>query len=78
MKSSGGDLFTSYSGTDWFCFLVLDIGNPTIDSVPVGVRFAIGLLQATAVRAAGFATVTISKLAPAVQCVYFMAREIGS
>ena len=56
-----------YSLTDWFFFLVLDIGNPAVTSIPVGVRVAIGLLQATAVRAAGFATVTLSALAPAVK-----------
>lgn len=63
-------LLTSYfrhSFTDYFFFLVLDIGNTAFDSIPVGVRFAIGALQATAVRAAGFATVPLSQLAPAVQ-----------
>ena len=59
--------FTLRSVTDWFFFLVLDIGNPAIDSISVGTRFAIGLLQATAVRAAGFGTVSLSALAPAVQ-----------
>ncbi|KAH9911185.1 cation transport protein-domain-containing protein [Fomitopsis serialis] len=55
--------------TDWFCFLVLDLGNPTITSIPVGVRVVIGTLQALAVRAAGFATVTLADLAPAVKSV---------
>ena len=55
------------SVTDWFFFLVLDIGNPEITAVPVGTRFAIGLLQALAVRSAGFGTVSLSALAPAVQ-----------
>lgn len=53
--------------TDWFFFLVLDIGTPAISSIPVGVRILIGLLQATAVRAAGFGTVALSALAPAVK-----------
>ena len=56
-----------YSSTDYFFFLILDIGNAAFDAIPVGVRFAIGALQATAVRAAGFATVSIAELAPAVQ-----------
>ena len=56
-----------HSATDYFFFLILDIGNSAFDSIPVGVRFAIGALQATAVRAAGFATVPLSQLAPAVQ-----------
>lgn len=47
--------------------MVLDIGNPAIDYLPLGVRFADGLLQAVAVRAAGFGTVSLSALAPAVK-----------
>lgn len=68
--------FHAFSGTDWFFFLVLDIGNPAIDSIPVGVRFIDGLLQAVAVRAAGFATVTLSALAPAVKyvCLFICVR----
>jgi len=57
------------STTDWFFFLLLDIGNEAITSIPVGVRIVDGMLQATAVRAAGFAIVTLSALAPAVKCV---------
>jgi hypothetical protein len=59
--------FPSSSLSDWFFFLVLDLGNPPIDSIPAGVRVAIGLLQAVAVRAAGFATVPLLALSPAVQ-----------
>ncbi|KAH8115409.1 cation transport protein-domain-containing protein [Phellopilus nigrolimitatus] len=65
------------NGTDWFFFLVLDIGNSTFATVPLGVRFIIGLLQATCVRAAGFATVTLSSLAPAVQALYVMMMYIS-
>jgi Trk-type K+ transport system membrane component len=56
-----------FSVTDWFFFLVLDIGNPAIDYIPLGVRFIIGLLQAVAVRAAGFGLVALAALAPAVK-----------
>lgn len=31
--------------TDWLCFLILDIGNPITEAVPVGTRVLIGLLQ---------------------------------
>jgi Trk-type K+ transport system membrane component len=55
--------------TDWFFFMVLDIGNPDIESIPLNVRFANGLLQAIAVRAAGFGAVPLAKLAPAVKYV---------
>jgi len=65
------------NGTDWFFFLVLDIGNPAIESVPIGTRICIGLLQATAVRASGFGTVALSALAPAVQVLYVMMMYIS-
>ncbi|KAJ7030061.1 cation transport protein-domain-containing protein [Mycena alexandri] len=63
--------------TDWFCFMVLDIGNPAIDSIPLHVRFIIGLLQAIAVRAAGFGTVALSALAPAVKVLYLIMMYIS-
>jgi hypothetical protein len=53
--------------TDWFFFMVLDIGNPAIESIPLGTRFMAGILQAVAVRAAGFGIVALSALAPAVK-----------
>ncbi|MCP6031616.1 hypothetical protein NL371_26340, partial [Klebsiella pneumoniae] len=56
--------------TDWVFFLILDIGNAAVDAIPVGTRMIDGLLQAFAVRAAGFAIVTISALAPAVKVLY--------
>ncbi|KZV88401.1 hypothetical protein EXIGLDRAFT_839267 [Exidia glandulosa HHB12029] len=65
------------NGTDWFFFLVLDIGNPEIEQVPLGTRFVIGLLQAFAVRAAGFATIGISALAPAVKVLYVTMMYIS-
>ncbi|KAF8608135.1 TrkH-domain-containing protein [Ceratobasidium sp. AG-I] len=56
--------------TDWISFMVLDIGNDVVEAIPLGTRFAIGLLQASAVRAAGFATLSIAALAPAVKVLY--------
>lgn len=49
--------------------MVLDIGNPEIESIPFGTRLAAGLLQATDVRASGFAVVPVAALAPAVKYV---------
>jgi len=65
------------NGTDWFFFLVLDLGNSAVTSIPVGVRVIIGLLQATAVRAAGFATVNLSDLAPAVKVLYVIMMYVS-
>lgn len=53
----------------------MDIGDPVTESIPIGTRFAIGLLQACAVRAAGFATVALSELAPAVKYVVFPSHS---
>jgi len=63
--------------TDWVCFLVLDLGNQTIESIPVGVRVIDGLFQSAAVRAAGFAIVSLSALAPAVQVLYVIMMYIS-
>ena len=57
----------SLTVTDWFFFLVLDLGNPAVQDIPTGIRVLLGFLQATAVRAAGFSTVALSALAPAVK-----------
>jgi len=65
-----------HSSIDWLCFLVLDIDDPIMESIPVGTRIAIGLLQACAVRAAGFATVSIAGLAPAVKYVFPSSCQI--
>lgn len=63
--------------TDWFFFLLLDIGNKAIASIPVGVRIIDGMFQATAVRAAGFAIVSLSALAPAVKVLYVIMMYIS-
>jgi len=56
-----------HSFTDWFSFMVLDIGNPDVDSIPLGTRFIAGLLQAIAVRAGGFNIVPLAGISPAVK-----------
>ena len=55
--------------TDWFFFLVLNIGNATVEAIPVGTRLLVAAVQAVAVRLAGFQSVAIAALAPAVKCV---------
>ncbi|EJD08024.1 TrkH-domain-containing protein [Fomitiporia mediterranea MF3/22] len=62
---------------DWFFFLVLNIGEAVYDAIPLGVRFAIGILQSTSVRAAGFATVATSSFAPALQVLYVMVMYLA-
>ena len=59
--------YITSSLTDWFCFLVLDIGTPAIEAIPLHQRVLLGLIQAVAVRAAGFAAVPLAALAPGVK-----------
>ncbi|KAL0955885.1 hypothetical protein HGRIS_002083 [Hohenbuehelia grisea] len=63
--------------TDFFFFMILDIGNAAIDSISFGTRFLAGLLQAIAVRAAGFGIVPLSTLAPAVKFLYVIMMYIS-
>ncbi|ORX40999.1 cation transport protein-domain-containing protein [Kockovaella imperatae] len=63
--------------TDWVSFLVLDIGTPAIEAIPVGTRIADAFLQSAAVRAAGFGIVPLSVLAPAVQVLYVIMMYIS-
>ncbi|KDR75691.1 hypothetical protein GALMADRAFT_248309 [Galerina marginata CBS 339.88] len=73
-------LFTVVLGLtciDWISFLILDIHNPAISSIAVGVRVLDGFMQAIAVRAAGFAIVPLASLAPAVQVMYVFMMYIS-
>ncbi|KAG2356590.1 cation transport protein-domain-containing protein [Suillus spraguei] len=61
--------------TNWLCFLVLDIGNPDIDSIPLGTRVIAGLYQTVAIRAP--AIVPFASVAPAVKVVYVIMMYIS-
>ncbi|KAJ8507628.1 hypothetical protein ONZ45_g10031 [Pleurotus djamor] len=63
--------------TDWFFFIVLDLNSPEIASIPLGTRCIVGLMQAVAVRAAGFGSVVLSALAPAVKFLYVIMMYIS-
>ncbi|KAJ3572113.1 hypothetical protein NP233_g3294 [Leucocoprinus birnbaumii] len=62
---------------DWFFFMLLDIGNTIIEQIPLNTRFASGLFQAVAVRAAGFAIVPMNNVAPAVKVLYLVMMYIS-
>ncbi|PWN49886.1 hypothetical protein IE53DRAFT_122868 [Violaceomyces palustris] len=66
------------NSTDWVAFLVLDIGNPVIERIPVGTRVFDGLFQSIAVRAAGFQVVSLLTLAPAVQMLYVIMMYLSA
>ncbi|KAH9831322.1 TrkH-domain-containing protein [Rhodofomes roseus] len=50
----------------WLFDIVLNWGNPATDSIPLGTRIVDALLQASAVRSAGFQVIPLSSLVPAV------------
>ncbi len=58
-------------------FLVLDIGNPVIEAIPIPTRIYDGLFQSVAVRAAGFQVVSLLTLAPAVQVLFTVMMYIS-
>ncbi|KAH6950465.1 hypothetical protein HG530_012966 [Fusarium avenaceum] len=62
---------------DWVAFEVLNIGNPVVEDMPVSDRIIAGWFQAIAVRAAGFAVVSISGLYPAVQLLYMIMMYVS-
>ncbi|OCF31127.1 potassium ion transporter [Kwoniella heveanensis BCC8398] len=62
---------------DWVSFLVLDIGTPAIESLPIGTRVGAGFLQSAAVRSAGFGIVPLGSLAPAVKVLYVIMMYIS-
>ncbi|KAF8520279.1 cation transport protein-domain-containing protein [Hysterangium stoloniferum] len=66
-----------FTATDCFFFLLLEIGNPTIASIPLPTRIGVGFLQATAVRAAGFSAVPLADIAPAVKVLYAVMMYIS-
>ena len=49
--------------------MAFNIGNPVVEAFPTGTRVFIGLLQATAVRNAGFQVIPLTVVAPAVKYV---------
>ncbi|KAF3034657.1 low affinity potassium transporter [Didymella heteroderae] len=55
------------NGIDLMFFIVLDLNDPTVTSLPPGFQFLAGLFQAASTRTAGFSVVNLPELHPAVQ-----------
>lgn len=47
--------------------LILNIGNPATKEIPIGTRIINAVLSAVAVRSAGYQSIPVSALVPAVQ-----------
>ncbi|KAF2871344.1 cation transport protein-domain-containing protein [Massariosphaeria phaeospora] len=65
------------NGIDIVFFIILDLNDPTVTSLPPGFRFLAGLFQAAATRTAGFAVVNLAELHPAIQVSYLIMMYIS-
>ncbi|KIW07237.1 hypothetical protein, variant [Verruconis gallopava] len=65
------------NGLDLIFFVLLDINDPTVTSLPGGIQFLDGLFQAASTRTAGFACVNLADLHPAIQVSYLIMMYIS-
>ncbi|KAI9852001.1 MAG: low affinity potassium transporter [Thelocarpon superellum] len=65
------------NGLDLIFFVVLDLNDPTVTSLPPGFRVLDGIFQATSTRTAGTACVNLSLLHPAIQVSYLIMMYIS-
>lgn len=65
------------NGVDLFFFIVLDLPGHTLDFMPVSLRFLNGWFVATCTRTAGFSSIAIGILHPAVQISYMIMMYIS-
>jgi len=61
----------------WMFDLILNIDNPATAMIPAGVRVINAILQAAAVRSAGFQSVPVASFVPAVQLLYVILMYIA-
>lgn len=65
------------NGIDLLFFVILDLNDPTVTSLPPAFRFLDGLFQAASTRTAGFSVVNIADLHPAIQVSYLIMMYIS-
>ncbi|KAI1375491.1 TrkH-domain-containing protein [Hypoxylon crocopeplum] len=65
------------NGTDWVAFEMLNLGNSTLEQIPLGSRIIDGLFQALAVRSGGFYVVPIPTLFIGLQVLYVIMMYIS-
>ncbi|KAI1485699.1 TrkH-domain-containing protein [Biscogniauxia mediterranea] len=65
------------NGTDWVAFEILNLGNTTLEQIPLGSRIIDGLFQALAVRSGGFYVVSIPTLFIGLQVLYVIMMYIS-
>jgi potassium uptake Trk family protein len=65
------------NGIDVIFFIILDLKDPTVTSLPPGFQFLDGLYQAASTRTAGFACVNLADLHPGIQVSYMVMMYIS-
>lgn len=65
------------NGVDLILFIILDLNDETVTSLPPGYRILDGLFQAAATRTAGFSVVNLASLHPAIQVSYLIMMYIS-
>ncbi|KAF8809851.1 potassium transporter [Phlegmacium glaucopus] len=66
-----------FNAIEWIASLVLNLGLPAYESIPVGQQVIGGLFQALATRASGFAVFPLATFAPALQFLYVVMMYIA-
>ncbi|GAO49217.1 hypothetical protein G7K_3375-t1 [Saitoella complicata NRRL Y-17804] len=62
---------------DVILFIILDLGDTAVQSIPGGYRFVAALFQAIATRTAGFGVVSLTALHPAILVSYMVMMYIS-
>jgi len=65
------------NGIDLLFFIILDLHDTTVTSIPAGYRVLDGWFQAASTRTAGFAVVNLANLHPAIQVSYLIMMYIS-
>jgi len=65
------------NGIDLIFFIILDLNDATVTSLPPGFRVLDGWFQAASTRTAGFACVNLADLHPAIQVSYLIMMYIS-
>ncbi|KAF2436858.1 hypothetical protein EJ08DRAFT_666996 [Tothia fuscella] len=65
------------NAVDLIFFVILDLKDPTVTSLPRGFQFLDGLFQAASTRTAGFAVVNLAELHPGIQVSYLIMMYIS-
>ncbi|KAF8477482.1 cation transport protein-domain-containing protein [Kalaharituber pfeilii] len=65
------------NAADMILFLLLDLKDPDVMTIPVSYRLLSGLFQAVSTRTAGFSIVNVAALHPAIQVSYMVMMYIS-